>query len=223
MITSPGIAATILAVTPTTAQQSTLIPVPEAEGDTPTRVLPPIEQLMAYFFEDVRALIRVTGLDLPTALGAPTAYAADPDLFLRLLAADIERIWLGQIASGLALVVSGPEPLPGMPLPILYRALYRLQPLVEEEARSAAVPTPQRRALGAPDPSLGELPGARVHLAIEWTRDPIVRRTRLIPPRFAFAWVVGEPARFEEHALAPTDRFDPTGRAASDLRLLRLG
>jgi len=219
-----AIAATIFAVSGATAQQGTLVPVPEADGEAPARALPPVEQAMAYFFEDLRALVRATGLDLPTALGASPAHAADPDLFLRLLTADVERLWLGQVATGLALVVSGPPPAPGAPLPALYRALYRLRPIVEgEEQPEGATPKAQRRALGAPDPALGELPGARVSLVIEWTRDPIVRRTRLVPPRFALAWAVGEPARFEEQSLAPVDRFDPTGRAAADLRLLRLG
>jgi hypothetical protein len=220
MSSPAGVATTVFAMTPTTAQQSTIVPVTDTADDAPAPSLLPAEQIALAVYEDLRAFVRATKLDLPAAFGAPPQYAGDADLFVRLLSADIERLWLHQLLTGLAFVVSAPPAVPHAPQPVLYRAFYRLQPVETQEGERP--PRPIQRAQGTPDPALGDIPGMRASLVVAWTRDPAAGRARLAPPRYIFSWALAEPAYFDEQALAPANRFDTARHGVVGLRALRL-
>jgi hypothetical protein len=211
---------TVFAMTPATTQQSTIVPVTDAADDAPVSLLLPAELIATAVFDDLRALVRATQLDLPLAFGAPPRYTGDADLFLRLLSADVERLWLHQLLTGLAFVVSAPPPVPQTPHPVLYRAFYRLQPVETQEGERP--PHPIQRTVGALDPGLGEVPGVRASLVVAWTRDPVAGRARPGPPRYIFSWALAEPAYFDEQALAPANRFETARHAVVGLRALRL-
>jgi hypothetical protein len=204
------------------AQEATTVLVHDTPEDADA-LLTPIEQLATAFYEDTRALLRATGLDLPAAFGAPLPYADDPELFLRLLAADVERLWQYRVVGTLALVLAAPA-VPGVPQPVLYRGLYRLRPIVDpadEESR----PRPIHRSVGRASDALGEHADVQACLIADWSRDPAMRKAQLVPPRYAFAWMVSGIARFDERTLAAADRFDPVSRpirAGDEPRVLRL-
>ncbi len=215
-------ALTIFSMTRSSTQASTTVLVREAD-DEADALLTPVEQLATAFFDDTRALVRATELDLPAAFGAPLPYADDPELFLRLLAADVERFWLHQVFGSLALVVTAPA-VPGAAPPVLYRGVYRLRPVVDPAQGSSSL-RPIRREVGRVDDALGNQQDIQAYLVGEWSRDPAVRKSRLMPPRYAFAWAITGLARFDEQALAGADRFDTSTRGArlgDELRVLRL-
>ncbi len=213
---------TIFSMTSASAQEATTMLVQDADTDADA-LLTPVEQVATAFYDDTRALLRATALDLPAAFGAPLPYADDPELFLRLLAADVERFWLHRVFGSLALLVTGPAAA-GAALPVLYRGLYRLRPVVDPAA-DMPPPRPTRRTVGRLEDALADQPDAQACLVGEWSRDPAVRKMRLEPPRYAFAWAIGGLARFDERALAAADRFDPSSRAlrpGDEPRVVRL-
>lgn len=221
-MSGPIATVTLFSMTASSVQDATTVLVHDAAEDDDA-LLTPIEQLATAFYDDTRALLRTTGVDLPAAFGAPLPYADDPELFLRLLAADVERLWQHRVCGTLALVLAGPAA-PALPQPVLYRGLYRLRPIVDP-ADETAPPRPIRRTTGRADSALGEHPDVRACLVAEWSRDPAVRKMQLVPPRYAFAWRVTGVARFDERTLAAADRFDPAGRPirpGEEPRVLRL-
>ncbi|HEX6818864.1 MAG TPA: hypothetical protein VF120_10845 [Ktedonobacterales bacterium] len=220
-MSGPMPAVTVFSLTSSSAQAATTMLVSEADEEDDA-LLTPVEQLATAFYEDTRALVRSGEVDLPAAFDAPLPYADDPELFLRLLAADVERLWTQQVAGSLALVVTSAVS-PSLAQPVLYRGLYRLRPTIEND--DAPPPRPIRRTVGRIETALGQQLDVRACLVVQWSRDPAVRRARLAPPRYAFAWEPVSIARFNEQALAPADRFDPSGRPPrpdEELRILRL-
>jgi hypothetical protein len=222
MMSGPMAAVTIFSMTRSSTQAGTTVLVREAD-DEADALLTPVEQLATAFFDDTRALVRATELDLPAAFGAPLPYADDPELFLRLLAADVERFWLHQVVASLALVVTAPAA-PGAAQPILYRGVYRLRPSADPP-QGPSTPRPIRREVGKIEDALGDRQDVQACLVCEWTRDPAVRKSRLVPPRYAFTWAAAGLARFDEPTLAAADRFDTSTRGTrpgDELRVLRL-
>jgi hypothetical protein len=210
-MSGPVAAVTLFSMTSTSAQEGTTMLVRDADDDADA-LLTPIEQLATAFYDDTRALLRATELDLPAAFGASLPYADDPELFLRLLAADVERLWMHKVFGSLALVITGPAG-PGTAQPVLYRGLYRLRPVVDAPD-DAPPPRPVRRRVGRMEDALADHGDVRACLVGEWSRDPAVRKTRIIPPRYAFAWMLGALAHFDERSLAAADRFDTSARGA---------
>lgn len=220
-MSGPVAAVTVFSMTSSSAQEATTVLVREADEEADA-LLTPVEQLATAFYEDTRALLRVGELDLPAAFDAPLPYAEDSELFLRLLAADVERLLTQRVAASLALVVTTAVS-PSLAQPVLYRGLYRLRPAVQDDDSPPLRPI--RRSLGGIDASLGQQPDVRAYLVVEESRDPAVRKARLTPPRYAFAWEQAGIARFNEQALSLADRFDPSGRPMrpdEGLRILRL-
>src|SRR5581483_9953657 len=123
-MSGPVAAVTVFSMTSSSAQEATTVLVREADDDAGA-LLTPVEQLATIFYEDTRALMRASELDLPAAFDAPLPYAEDAELFLRLLAADVERLWTQRVAGSLALVVTTAVS-PSLAQPVLYRGLYRL-------------------------------------------------------------------------------------------------
>lgn len=211
-------------------QTTTVVTATEAVDEAERPALGASEQLALYFYEDTRNLLRGTGLDLARDLGASSDYQDDPELFLRLVCADVERLLQHQFMQGLALVVSAspsvspsapPGEYPGTPRPVLFRAIYRVRQTVEAEGSSVRLPPVERGTHGhgtlAPLP-----PGATVALVVEWARDTASRRAALLPPRYQFPWAFSQPAAFAEATLAPALRYDALAPIAGDLRLLRV-
>jgi hypothetical protein len=222
MMSGPIAMVTLFSMTASSAQEGTTVLVHDADEDADA-LLTPIEQLATAFFDDTRALLRATELDLPAAFNAPLPYADDPELFLRLLSADVERLWQHKVFGSLALVVTAPAA-PGAAQPVLYRGLYRLRPVVDL-ADDAPPPRPSRRRVGRMEDALADQLDVQACLVGEWSRDPAVRKTRLVPPRYAFAWALSGLARFDERSLAAADRFDSSTRGTrpgDELRVLRL-
>ena len=146
-MSGPVAAVTVFSLTSSSAQAATTVLVREAD-DEADALLTPVEQLATAFYEDTRTLVRSGEVDLPAAFDAPLPYAEDAELFLRLLAADVERLWTQQVASSLALVVTSAVS-PSLAQPVLYRGLYRLRATVESD--DAPPPRPIRRTLGRID------------------------------------------------------------------------
>ncbi|MBF6592241.1 MAG: hypothetical protein IVW57_17150 [Ktedonobacterales bacterium] len=214
-------AAEAFVMTEQSRQDATIVTItePDANGEEPA--LTATEQLATYFYEDVRQVLRRAGFDLSRELGAPPEYADDAELFLRLLCADMERLWQYQLITGLALMLTTPIERLGDPHAVLYRAIYRVRQSLDVEQGSVRLRPVLRLSDGLGD-SISAATGARAFLVAEWTRDAALRRVPVRPPRYHFAWVPTQPALFDENALPLAQRYDALAPASGDLTLLQI-
>lgn len=205
-------------VSATTLQESTIIWSRGAVGGRAG--LAAVERLSLLLVDDLRALTRKTRVTLDEALGAPPHYGGDPDLYLRLVYADLERILRQQLATGMIVLVMGREERTGV-TPTLYRAIYRICPVMEPAAEE---PTPVRvaRVTGelaklADDAAIGS-----VALVADWSRDPAMQRPHLLPPHYHFAWRLAAPATIDDQQCPPNRRYDWQAGPPGALFVLRI-
>lgn len=166
--------------------------------DTDQPTIGPVESLVAYLYDDLRTLARVNPDLLAEALHAPDAAAEDPNLFLKLVCADLEQLFREQHIRALALVVSGPDIADPIRHSVYARALYRverpLDPTLDLEDVAPLPPltrTPAYRPLAA-----YLIDGAALTLLLDWSSQSVKRGPTLRHPPYQFLWVRAAPAHF---------------------------
>ncbi len=157
-----------------------------------------VEQLAAYFYADTLVLLRRTGLHLARAL-AVAAFADDPDLFLKLLAADLEQLLKDQLLAEVALAAAEPEPGDRGRYTLRSCARYELRRAYEYAATGDGVRPIERTG----DPVAAALAARAVPdllLLARWQSIATAerRRKRIMAPRYSFAWETAGEARFAD-------------------------
>lgn len=157
-----------------------------------------VEQLAAYFYADTLVLLRRTGLHLAQAL-AVAAFADDPDLFLKLLAADLEQLLKDQLLAEVALAAGEPEPGDRGSYALRSCARYELRRAYEYAATGDGVRPIERTG----DPAAAALAARAVPdllLLARWQSiaTPERRRKRILAPHYSFAWETAGEARFAD-------------------------
>lgn len=157
-----------------------------------------VEQLAAYFYADTLVLLRRTGLHLAQAL-AVAAFADDPGLFLKLLAADLEQLLKDQLLAEVALAAGEPEPGDRGRYALRSCARYELRRAYEYAATGDGVRPIERTG----DPATAALAARAVPsllLLARWQSiaTPERRRKRILAPRYSFAWETAGEARFAD-------------------------
>jgi hypothetical protein len=157
-----------------------------------------VEQLAAYFYADALVLLRRTGLHLARAL-AVAAFADDPDLFLKLLAADLEQLLKDQLLAEVALAAAEPEPGDRGRYTLRSCARYELRRAYEYAATGDGVRPIERTG----DPVAAALAARAVPdllLLARWQSIATAerRRKRILAPRYSFAWETAGEARFAD-------------------------
>ncbi len=157
-----------------------------------------VEQLAAYFYADTLVLLRRTGLHLARAL-AVAAFADDPDLFLKLLAADLEQLLKDQLLAEVALAAAEPEPGDRGRYTLRSCARYELRRAYEYAATGDGVRPIERTG----DPVAAALAARAVPdllLLARWQSIATEerRRKRIMAPRYSFAWETAGEARFAD-------------------------
>jgi len=165
-------------------------------------VLSAVEQLAAYFYSDTLILLRRTGDNLARALGVAD-YADDPDLFLKLLTADLEQLLRDQLLAEVALAAVVPEPGDQGWYDVRSCARYQLRRAYEYAAPGDGV-RPIERAGDPAAAALAARTAPRLVLLARWQSGatPERRRKRMQAPRYTFAWEAAGEARFAEPGAA---------------------
>jgi hypothetical protein len=190
---------TTFVCTAETVEASTLVTVAEAVEAPPLR---PADQLAPYLYDDLRVLMRATHLRLDEALGVPDEYADDPELFLRLLCADLENLVREQLLSSITLVLADAVGTEGREV-VRYRASYQIRRTLDDEALGRPFHPITRTGRRAPS-SHGAEDTVRFSLVLEWSQAATKpRRNRIGFPRYHFTWVRSAAARFEERRATP--------------------
>ncbi|MFI5271783.1 MAG: hypothetical protein ACHQ4H_01965 [Ktedonobacterales bacterium] len=180
--------------------------------------LTPIERLGSQFAADLRLLASRARADLASALDLPAAFVADPQLAVKLVAADVEQLWRDRLIDGAALVLTRDTVL-GANLEVRCRLLYRLRATLDP---LSAMPTAaEADTMERPPATLGlpeRLPATRLHLLLSWT-PAITRRGWAFPgPTYVFQWAPVTAARF-----SPAGSGDAWGEVeATEWTLCRL-
>ncbi len=143
-------------------------------------------------------LLRRTGLHLARAL-AVAAFADDPDLFLKLLAADLEQLLKDQLLAEVALAAAEPEPGDRGRYTLRSCARYELRRAYEYAATGDGVRPIERTG----DPVAAALAARAVPdllLLARWQSIATAerRRKRIMAPRYSFAWETAGEARFAD-------------------------
>jgi hypothetical protein len=157
-----------------------------------------VEQLAAYFYADTLVLLRRTGLHLAQAL-AVAAFADDPDLFLKLLTADLEQLLKDQLLAEVALAAAEPEPGDRGRYTVRSCARYELRRAYEYAATGDGVRPIERTG----DPAAAALAARAVPqllLLARWQSiaTPERRHKRMVAPHYTFVWETAGEARFAE-------------------------
>jgi len=153
-----------------------------------------VEQLAAYFYADTLVLLRRTGLHLAQAL-AVAAFADDPDLFLKLLAADLEQLLKDQLLAEVVLAAGEPEPGDGGRYALRSCARYELRRAYQYAATGDGVRPIERTG----DPAAARaVPDLLLLARWQSIATPERRRKRLLAPRYSFAWETAGEARFAD-------------------------